>query len=170
MPDTKISAMPPASFVTAADYFPIVQSGVNLRCTRNQILRGHTGEAIALVTNSGFDAGYDSADNYQINVAPAGTCDIVAAASAIVAITGAGACTIGAASGQILELLNSNGSFIRLDADGTITLDTSVPAKVLHLYYTPGTPGDWAGSPTSVWEALDRIAAVVSSGGASPIP
>jgi hypothetical protein len=36
--------------------------------------------------------------------------------------------------------------------------------------YTPGTPGDWAGAPTSVQDALDRLAAAVEGllGGAIP--
>lgn len=38
------------------------------------------------------------------------------------------------------------------------------------LVYTPGDPGDWDVSPTTVQEALDRIADVVSVGGSVPIP
>lgn len=38
------------------------------------------------------------------------------------------------------------------------------------LLYTPATPANWAGSPTNLADAIDRIAAVVSVGGAMPIP
>jgi hypothetical protein len=36
--------------------------------------------------------------------------------------------------------------------------------------YLPASPAHWDGAPTSTAEALDRLAAAVSSGGASPIP
>jgi len=36
--------------------------------------------------------------------------------------------------------------------------------------YTPATPADWSGSPATVQAAIDRMAAVVSASGSSPIP
>ena len=36
--------------------------------------------------------------------------------------------------------------------------------------YTPSTPGDWAGSPTNVQDAIDRLAAAVSGLLGAPIP
>ncbi len=52
--------------------------------------------------------------------------------------------------------------------DGTRTVLICDGAN--HVSYTPGAAGNWSGSPTDVWAALDRIAAVVSLSGASPIP
>lgn len=43
-------------------------------------------------------------------------------------------------------------------------------AVATQVSYTPSASGDWSGSPTTVQQALDRIAAVVSNGGISPIP
>ena len=62
------------------------------------------------------------------------------------------------------------------------TFQTPVPARIQELInaidgaysatnasYTAGTPGDWAtAAPTTVKDAIDRIAAVV--GGSTPIP
>lgn len=36
--------------------------------------------------------------------------------------------------------------------------------------YFPSTPGNWATQPTTIQQAIDRIAAVVSSNGGTPIP
>ena len=37
--------------------------------------------------------------------------------------------------------------------------------------YTPSTPADWAPpSPNTVQQALDRLAAVISANGVTPIP
>lgn len=38
------------------------------------------------------------------------------------------------------------------------------------LGYKPSTPGSWSGSPTTISEALDRIAAAVETLRGSPIP
>jgi len=64
----------------------------------------------------------------------------------------------------------SNGALINLDTDGTIVI-TPATGKVLHLRYDALDPSYWAtSSPTEIYEAIDRIAAVVSSNGAVPIP
>lgn len=53
---------------------------------------------------------------------------------------------------------------------GVTTLANYAVDKAMNIEYVPSTPANWAGSPTTIQEALDRIAAVVSVGGGTPIP
>lgn len=140
MPDTKISAMPINGFVGNHDLLPIVQAGSNFKAQRKALLEAIAGEFIQLSGNAGSSFSIDPFGGVTV--------------------------TVGA--GQTLSM-TANGAGILIDAVGLIDL-TPAPGHALVLAYDPATPGDWAGSPTTVWEALDRIAAVVSAGGASPIP
>lgn len=53
---------------------------------------------------------------------------------------------------------------------GVTTLATYAVDKAKNIEYVPANAGHWAGSPTRIQDALDRIAAVVSVGGGTPIP
>ena len=54
------------------------------------------------------------------------------------------------------------------DADTQAARNAAILAA---LAYAPAQPGDWAGpAPATLAEALDRLAAIVSTNGANPIP
>lgn len=53
---------------------------------------------------------------------------------------------------------------------GVTTLGIFPVDKAKNIEYVPANAGHWAGSPTRIQDALDRIAAVVSVGGVTPIP
>jgi len=57
----------------------------------------------------------------------------------------------------------------------SITLSGGASPPVLYtkapaIGYTPSVPGNWAGSPTTTQQAIDRLAAFVSAGFGMPIP
>lgn len=59
----------------------------------------------------------------------------------------------------------------QLGAQAGVTTLTNYPVdKAKNIEYVPANAGHWAGSPVTIQEALDRIAAVVSLGGGTPIP
>jgi len=95
--------------------------------------------------------------------------------------------------GAVLQIAALTGSsfdsgFVTGDALSTLFFihdaTTNLPSipgfagTVVHLFgdlaqniaYSPGTPGDWAGSPLTIAEALDRIASVVATLNGAPIP
>lgn len=54
-------------------------------------------------------------------------------------------------------------------SDGTHTVLICDGAN--NITYSPGTPGDWSGTPpTDVWIALDRLAAYLNTVGGGPVP
>lgn len=67
-----------------------------------------------------------------------------------------------------IDVLSSGASFDPTYPGAGVTVYYS--ASATFEGYVPGAPGNWAGSPKTVAEAIDRIAAVVSVGGTSPIP
>lgn len=140
MPDLKISAMPVATHVANADISPIVQGGNNISASRAEMLTAAPGESIELACQT----------------------------SGHIEITNVGGIEMSVTPGQVMVIF-INGGIIKGFADGSMELQPPV-GKVLTLYYTPLNPADWMGSPASVWEAIDRIAAVMGAGGATPIP
>lgn len=167
MPDTKISALPAATTVSNADDTVIVQAGVNKKAARTLLLTAAVGETIGLVGPGGDLIECQGAGGIAIQCL-IGESIILGDGSTAFLNCFAGQIQMQTTLGQPYAV-TVNGASIVIDATGAIQI-TPLPGTVLTLHYTPLTPGDWSGSPTSVWEALDRIAAVVSTGGATPIP
>lgn len=170
MPDTKISAMTAAVGVLQGDLVPIVSSGANFRATKTQLLTAFSTDPIFITSNAGDHAGYDTINEYVIQQSSGKSITIGNTALGFLQIDASGNLTLGQDAPGVFTIDHGAGTTLVIAGDGTFTIDNSVSGKPVHIPYTPLAPGDWAGSPTEVWEAIDRIAAVVSSGGASPIP
>jgi|HubBroStandDraft_5_1064220.scaffolds.fasta_scaffold458122_1 hypothetical protein len=178
--DEPISAMPAPTFVTNEDLIPIVQSGVNYRAQRSQILQGATGET--LIVESGelqaavlqtFSGSAEVAVNDNgglVNV----TGDEVRLFIGNTSIT-----IIGTPAS--LELIVDNGAseIILGDQAGLnyvkiapVAGTVQVAAHVNAIYaYFPQTPSSWNGpAPTNLEKAIDRCAALLKTlnGGVGP--
>lgn len=80
-----------------------------------------------------------------------------------------------AGNDKLSALTAANTATVTTDSSSVPASITGTPTVVLTdnaptLGYSPSAAGNWAGSPTNVQDAIDRIAAVVSVGGGVPIP
>lgn len=114
MADEKISAMPGATEMDDADVFPIVQGGVNKKCTRGILLTAAPGGDIT-VRNSNNTASLTLQDD-----------SIMSLAGPSVSIT---------IDVDANITLASNGQMFMLNSDGSILISPALPAS------DPGNPG-----------------------------
>jgi hypothetical protein len=165
---SKISALPAAATFADTDLLDSVVGGVNKKLTRAVLLTATSGENLNLITDNA-SVFVDGAGNVQITVLPGQTFALGNGAAVFFSANPSGIVTIECASAQAIELNHPIGSSISLNFDGTIAITTHAGAKAF-VSYAPIASGNWAGAPTNIVDAIDRIAAVVSAGGASPIP
>lgn len=85
--------------------------------------------------------------------------------------TAMGGLTATADNQAVFGLAGAGGS-MRIDNGAAATLDTATAAASLtHSWtYIPGDAADWDGSPATVSEALDRLAAVYNTVAMAPVP
>ena len=164
----KISAMTAATAVLNADVLPIVSAGANFKVGRQLFLTDGAAAGIGMFGTGGAVIDIDTAGSCQMSASAGETASMSTAAGSSVAIVDGTGIALNTAAGEVFGLTCQGASF-QIDAAGGISLQP-LAGQNLFIGYTPITSGDWAGDPTSVWEALDRIAAVVSVGGATPIP
>ncbi len=140
MANEKISAMPAVVSILNADLLPVVQSGVNKSATRPTLLHAQSPDTMTLVHNSGCFIQLNPTGNLNISVPNGSTMFIV---SSLAGIT-----------------LDNLGNII-IAAGG---------AGIVQISYNDPNPGNWAGVPTDVLVAIQRLAAAVSQNGLNPIP
>lgn len=165
---SKISALSASGPMAIADVTVIVQSGGNKKVSKVNLLTAKTGESFQITGATGASLTLGSGGNHAFTMIPAEQLLITDGVTQFVHIGLAGTVDIVTAPGSPFSITCSGGQ-VSIDGIGGIALQPAI-GQVLHLAYTPLTPGDWSGNPTSIWEAIDRIAAVVSLSGASPIP
>jgi len=171
MADTKISAMAAATEVLNADVVPIVNGGANFKATRQLLLTAGTGEDIELVPSAGGVAKIENAGAQgRVEVDASGNPNIISSLTVTVGradlstylrldSTDVWSWLLG---GAILGLSIDNGGTLELSMDLTNDTAKFLAASGIDITYIPGDTNDWTGAdPTTVYEALDRIAAAV---------
>lgn len=166
MADEKISAMTSATVMSNLDVVPIVQGGANKKVEKAIFLKTGTSESVAFVGPTTEFVGILASGVASVN-APSGA-ELYTILGFGVVCTPAGGVTIGAFTGQTVQI-TSNGGTVQLDGSGIITLQCAGGASVF-ASYTPLTPASWAGNPSNLATAIDRIAASVAFMLGSPIP
>jgi hypothetical protein len=152
---SRITELPAAPDTKNALLLPIVQDGVNYKCTRAALFSSSEGEIVALEFNGAslvFGAG--------------------------------GTWSVASAAGEAIGFAQAAGSSILFTGDGGYILSTPLVqmtvsaagvvamtgATAMSWPYFPGASGNWAGDPATMGDALDRIAAAVAGLLAAPIP
>jgi hypothetical protein len=136
----KISAWAAAASFSASDKLAGLVGGADKTVTRGKLLTALTGEFLDVLGAASY-----------LSLTPGGDVKLVGQTTAI------------------MQLLSFSGAEFRITSAGEIQLNPA-SGQVVKYAYTPGNAGDWSGSPTDLAIAVDRIAAVVSGGGATPIP
>lgn len=156
----KISALPSATEMANAEVLTIVQAAVNKKITKQAFLTAATGEPIAL---GGVVATIeiDASDNIQITVGFGQTLHISdLAGTNFVIIDAFGNVLVSAAPGTAVTTGFPGVSQVVVSETGlSVEAPTGSSADVT---YHVGAAGNWAGSPTNMATALDRIAAAVA--------
>jgi hypothetical protein len=182
MADEKISAMPASTAAGDTDLIPIVQGGVNKSTTRAVLLHAATGSPVIL-GGGGASITVDDSGNIAIDFFSGQTLNVAQTSGGGILVDASGNVKITCQPGASVAMTDGS-SFIEVDATGvrleSLTLPaifTGKPAQFVDISgssafvtYVPADPGAWAGSPTNMADAIDRIAEVVSVGGATPIP
>jgi hypothetical protein len=191
----KWSVFPVAPNVLNADILATVQAGLNYQTTRPVMLSAVPGEAIQLVNGLnilGIDAGgncgcvcntplllylqYDSTLVFDVqnpggvtlNALPGLPLSINCNGTNIF-IDSAGALTITMVAGQDLEILGSNAAALTMSAAGGTTLEDGL-SGTCQVSYVPSVPGNWAGNPVGLADAVNRLAEAVAGLLGTPIP
>jgi len=174
MADTKISDMAPALSVLDADLIPIVQAGVNLKATRQNLLTAAPGEQIRLVSQGINPARLQSADlGTYVEVRNGGPIDALSAAAARIRAVCGNTDFDMQASGVVLLLIGPGKTITLGDALGSalVLIDRNLnKVSILStnqplITYVPGNPANWIlPAPTDLATAIDRIAAAVVAG------
>ena len=124
----------------------------------------------------------DASANYRVTqadilTAPSGTQLTIISGTSVVGVDNAGTATLQVPSGKTITMWQAGSMWFQLDASSNWTVNPAgnvsiTPTGTVTIGGWSGTAGYWggAGTPTDVWSAVDRIAAVVSGGGATPIP
>ena len=178
--DEPISAMPAPTSVTNEDLVPIVQSGVNYKATRSQLLTGATGEGLTVQSSANAAAQLRTpAGTAIVQVIPvAETADVHG--SNIQLITANTSITMDSGSGGSIQIVFENAKSMSIGAaanhasinfnDGTRTVSITGSSGVF-ISYVPSTPSSWNGTPpTFLAAAVDRCAALLKTlnGGVGP--
>jgi hypothetical protein len=159
MADTKFSDLPAVTSTDPSDILCIVASGVSSQIEQQNILHDTSSNAKGFTNNSGFVKVFgDGGFQVFTNVGASGELGNTANTQ-LFHWDSNGFITIESGSAASLRL-ESNTGFIELGTSGQITIEPA-SGQNCFISYTPLTPSDWSGSPTSVWEALDRIAAAI---------
>jgi len=145
-----------------------VQGGVNKKITKADFFTTNIGDVL-VIGNANGNILFGGSSNLVVEVASGGQIGLNWNGTQKLLIDTSGNITIDSQSGNTLTL-RCNNAELAMDAGGGIDLFCDA-AATLDMSYHPLTAGNWvAPEPDSVWEALDRIAEVVSLSGASPIP
>lgn len=162
---SKISALPASAVVRKTDLFTFARPPGNFSVVQDVMLTAEPGAEIKLESDGGKftidalgDALVDVVDGFTIQIA----------ANPIFDIDVTGNVSVSPPAGAFVSFIVDTASFV-MDAAGNVQLIVVLGAT-LTLSYHPSTPGDWSGSPSHVWEALDRLAAAVAGLLGGPIP
>ena len=188
MADEKISAMPAATSVGNADLLPIVQGGVNKRATKILFLTQSTGEPIGLVGPGVAIIRIDSAGGLQLTaeagqpvqilvgtsglyLSPSGDSVLQASlAHRLVLSSYSGLASVVATGTEDLILSCLGGGTLEFNHNAAIVMNPNV-GSVINIAYQDGTVGAWAvGPPSTIREAVDRLATAVAGLLGVPIP
>lgn len=166
----KISALPAATEIANLDIFPLVTAGgTNKKVPRYLILTAAAGQGISLLGNAGsyFDIG--TAGNLNLNT-PAGQKIIIGQSpSQAIVVEGDGSISLGNGSPAFSLITDALGQ-LDIDVAGHVVLESG-DGESVDVTYVPADGSFWSGTPPATFaEAIDRIAAVVSVGGGTPIP
>ena len=180
----KISALPAATIpLTGPELVPLVQGGVTVQATVADLPAGGGGGGPTWLTPVGGNL------VWAPTTGPAGRVDL--ADNGILALQGqpgsvftwsngatvdanllyvAGSVTMGVGAGSIFSVTTVAGGNTIVN-DATNSLTEQAFATTFRCWTAPNA-GYWGGPgvPTNLEAALDRIAAVVSAGGGTPIP
>jgi len=151
MANKKISELSAAGTLDGTEEVPVNQGGATVKTTTSDIaaLSGISGTV--LIAPTGDVAGArDSTDSAHVFVDDAGTVELVSAVS------------------LNLQDITGGGYGIKIGFDvsaGSIDIICPGPA---FIQYTPAVSSDWNSTdPDNVWDALDRIAALLGTLGAT---
>lgn len=165
---SKISALPAATTFGSSDVLDTLVAGLNSQCIRDVFLTALGLDTVALIGGSSTIL-VTSAGDVRIHGTPATAMDFTQSTGVGIFISTAGLTTVGTAIGQNLLLQGGASQSITLDTIGGIAVTTSGASSVV-CTYVAANPGDWVVAPLDFASAIDRIARVVSGGGATPIP
>lgn len=179
-----ISGLPAATLpLTGAELIVCVQGGVTVQATAADIATGAGGYphwvtpspgnlSWTSTTNPGFLFSFDDAAFFQLAMATGSLISCSAIGGPIFYAEGWTPllCTVAISNAAKWTLTLASGGHVDYD-DATNALAEGGFTFTTHQYATP-TPAFWGGpgNPASLEAAIDRIAAVVSAGGATPIP
>jgi hypothetical protein len=181
MPDTKISAFPAAGPLLGAELVPIVQGGADVQTTVSAIAAGGGGGGPIWVTPlAGFLEWQNNAADSDIQLTDAGAWNAQWKANSSWSFLAPGGKHAIFSFDTVAGLSIATNGFnfvIGMTLAGQITMNwlanslTISAFTAVSIQYSPGNPLNWAGSPTTIEAALDRIAAAVVArtvGGAIP--
>ncbi len=167
---SKWTALPAAAQVNNADIECVAQGGVSKQITRPLFLTAPTGEAIELVGNFSH-LQIDAVGNINLLLSPTFTFELTDGTTDFLSVDSAANVVLESQTTGSVTVACGGTNMVIQGMAGTIVFSVPGPGSgKFSAPYTPATPGDWAGNPTTIHEAIDRIAAVVSVGGVSPIP
>lgn len=179
MADVKISAMPAAAEVANADICPWVQAGLNVRATKEQVFTGSAGEDFWMTGVAGQFCGIlNSATTGGIYVNGVDE-PVIAGDQVLIAWAGGTPHSIAFQNtGDVLWEMG-DGGVLTIDSETTsqaFTLNMAantctIQFDIVLINFVAAVAGDWSGaSPTDIWAAIDRCAALlkVLNGGVGP--
>lgn len=164
---SKISALPAATQVNNADLVTIVQGGVNKKCVRSQMFAFPAGESFGCTAN-GAGITLDASGNCFIGVPLGQSIFINQLTGSGFVVQTTGEIDMVGTAGQPLNIVIGTSS-ISIDAGGHITIAEMTTFTPTISYDDQGA-GSFSPSPPSVFDAIQRMAAVVATLNGAPIP
>jgi len=169
MPNVKISALPAATDIASTQVLPMVIGGVTSKVTKEDLFKVATGDDLYL----------DDGGDGHIGLSGTGFANIFGLQGVHVQSTtmpstdglvmdNVGHVSLSSVAGQSLWLNVTSGAPVTIgDGSGYVTIQ----GVGVSVAYNASAPANWAtSSPTTVHDALDRIAAAVAGLLGTPIP
>lgn len=160
MPSETITGMPAITEVNDSDVFPVVQGGINYKAERQQILKASSGLNVRLDSSTCRmivdDTGLLSWEQDSGTLV-----DLKWDGNTWLGITSSGGISLNGLASKDIDF-NNGGSKISVKGSGDISIVQS-PGATIAIDFTPLTSSDWKVSdPTTIEEAIDRIASAVA--------